>query len=667
MDALAGRRDEQRRIGRLLDDVREGRGGALVLAGPAGIGKSVLAEVAQRRARALDLAVATGYAVDDPGAPALWPWWRAMRGWADLPTADFDLGESDVQARFRLFVAVTEALRRRATPGGLVLVLEDFHWADVQSVRLLRHVAAELADLPLALLVTARDDEPGPFADAGPDLQRADHLDRLTLSGLDVDEVAEWLAGSAGHVDRDHAARLVARTGGNPLLVRMLVEDAATTGTQSRDAVPPELGRLVTSRLDGLEPQVRELVDAASVLAERIHPQLLARMTDTSTDSVAGLLDAAMAAGVLRSCDDGIVFRHALVRDAVYSRLPWSRSQALHRRAAEALAAARGPAGSIAQHWHRVLGPDALAACSVWADRAVDAARAVLAHDDAARYAAMAVDRGRQAGAEPVDLARLLVRWAETLAVVGDARASIDASAEAADLAESAGRPDLVAAAALAVHGFGEPDVRRVITTLCRRALDRADPGEYATRARLLAKISLSLTDTDGEAGAELARQALAEADRSGDPVAVLEALEARHQALLIPQTVAERLELGRRAVEVGRSADHPMAAVWGHLWRAQAAVQLGNLDAFDSEVAELALVARRRGSPLAQWHADRHTALRAGLIGDFPTARAANASALELGRRTDDTSLLGMSYASRPRSPCCAGTSGNCCPRGSR
>jgi AAA ATPase-like protein len=113
--SIVGRAAELAEIDRALDDARASRGRLLLLREPAGIGKTRLIEAALDRAAELGLRSATGYAIDDPGAPPLWPWLRAMQDWPGaetLPTAE--VSDADPQARFRLFLAVAGLIRARA-------------------------------------------------------------------------------------------------------------------------------------------------------------------------------------------------------------------------------------------------------------------------------------------------------------------------------------------------------------------------------------------------------------------------------------------------------------------------------------------------------------------------------------------------------------------------
>lgn len=658
MEAVAGRARELALVGAATEAAACGRGHLVLVGGPAGIGKTTLAEAAAEDATRRGLAVSRGHAVDDPGAPPLWPWRRAMRSWSEAATVPrAELGESDAQARFLLFEAMADALRTHAQASGLLLVLEDLHWADALSVLALRYVASEIADVPVVVLATYRDGVAGPFRDVLPDLLRGEVSRPLLLHGLSEPEITGWLPTLIGWADTEPAelAALAAlvheRTSGNPLFVRLLAE--GLTGDVDPDALltgRPGLRRLIGARVVALPAATRELVSMASVLGERVPVDVLAQMVDRAEDDVRADLQAAIGAGVLVETANGVAFTHALVRDAVYQELDPPRTTQAHRAAATALAAADAPAGPVATHWERAGGRDALLECARWAELADDQSREALAHDDAARFAELAVTSARALAQEPAELSRLLIRLAEAQASCAGVEAAAQSCAEAADLAEGAGRLDLLARAGLAVTGYGSPVAIRTAEGICRRALTRinpADPAQHTVRARLLAQVATGTAEqSDGPRALTLSASALACAEESGDDHALLEALAARHLVITSPATVTERLQLGRRAIEVTGRDGPPIAALWGHLWRADAAMQLGNLAELTRETESIDDLARTRGSVLASWHGHRHRAARAALVGDFVAARTENALVREIGVRVRDVSLTGLSYA---------------------
>ncbi len=268
-------------------------------------------------------------------------------------------------------------------------------------------------------------------------------------------DIAQWLRRleTGGDVD-GLADRLRAGTGGNPLFVRMLVE----RGPSARDAGLrgfPELRHPVISHLGGLSERARELLGAASVLGERIDLPVLAEVTGLPAAEVGVVLDDAVAQGVLASAPDatGLSFAHALVRDAVYDELAPSHRTALHERAARALERSERSAacaGQIASHWQRFGGAGWAAHCVRWAREAARSATALLAYDEAARFAALALRAAETDLAQPDGLrAELTLDAARAEFVAGHIEVSLAHCQSAARLAEDAGRPDILAAAAL--------------------------------------------------------------------------------------------------------------------------------------------------------------------------------------------------------------------------
>jgi DNA-binding CsgD family transcriptional regulator len=610
-----------------------GAGRLVLVGGDAGIGKTRLVTAVTAMAGEYGVPVARGQAVDDPGMPPLWPWRRLAR---DLPALRRVLtvehvDPADATARFVLMADATDALIAEAAGSGLLVVLEDIHWADRTSLRLLTHLAGELATARILVVATYRE------TGALPDLLRAPATRAIRLGGLTREDVAGWVRRVTSAADPESlAARLVDDTGGNPLYVRMLLDRITDRGEITGN---PELHRLVLSRLEGLSS--RDVLGAASVLGERIEPALLAAVTG---ENPAVLLDEAVAARVLQVNDGVMAFTHALVRDAIYEDLAPSTRADLHRRCALALAAAGGAPGRVATHWSRADGPDAVAERTRWATAAAHAATADLAYDDALRFAALALSSaghapGRDRAALTLDLAR-----AEFLS--GEVESSLDHCRAASRLAQDAGAPELMADAALVITGLGGPDLLVAADHLCTVALQHLPPEATALRARLLARRAMAATASGSCVLArELSAAALALATRSGDPDAELDGIHARHFTLSAPQFRAERVKLANRAVTLAETARQPHAALWGHVWLVDASFQVGDLAAVDRELSLIEQFAEARQHSVAWWHLHRLRATRAALVGRLDAAREHNDTARALAERIGASAAKGMYY----------------------
>ncbi|MBP2325152.1 DNA-binding CsgD family transcriptional regulator/tetratricopeptide (TPR) repeat protein [Kibdelosporangium banguiense] len=620
---LVGRTRELAQLRGALVSASAGSGRLLLVSGDAGIGKTRLAMAVADMANDYDVPVARGYAVDDPGMPPLWPWRRLARDIPQLSDAlSVKTGDS-ASARFAMFADATDALTEAAAERGLLIILEDLHWADRSSLKLLSHLAGDLARTRALILGTFRAADGSPLADRLPDLLRSSEMRSIRLTGLDTPDIAHWLRIKAPAAEQ-MAAEVAAKTNGNPLFVRMLI-DHDLDGH-------PELRHLVLAQVPD---NARDLLGAASVLGERIDPSLLTEVSGLDEATVADLLDQSVRAGVLRSAP-AISFTHALVRDAVYEELAPSQRMALHQRAAQALERSdTSAAGRIANHWRLSGSTDWTVHCVHWARLAAAAAIKDLAYDEAVEFAELAL---RAPDAElTLELAR-----AEFLA--GRATESVRHCVQAARLADAENRPDLRAAAALVITGMGDPKTITAVDRLCAEALATTQPDPI--RARLLAKRAMAAAETGSVTARDLSAQALKLAEDCGDPDALLDSVHARHFTLCAPQYWAERVELGRRACELAETAEQPLAALWGHLWLLDAWFQCGDLAAVDYELNQIERFATTHRHALAWWHLNRMRATRAALVGEFDRAMAFNEAAREIAQRLDTVATTGMYFA---------------------
>jgi DNA-binding CsgD family transcriptional regulator len=661
---FVGRDVERARILGALDRARAGSGGLVLVAGPAGIGKTRTVEESLDGAPS---AVVWGRCVDDPGAPPLWPWRGVLRARPEVAAAvggalaavDRTPDATDPEvARFRFVSAAAEALVGSAEPGGLVVVLEDLHWADPTSVRLLRHLAGELHRSRLLVVGTYRDPA-GPHGavlfDALPDLLRRPGADLVELPPLAEDDVRRYLAAVVGTSAAPATVHGVhRRCGGNPLYLRVLAEgggDPACDGSASA-----ALRHAVRTALGGLPPDAVGLLAVAAVLGEEVRPALLAAVTGRPEQEVHRALDAAVRAGVLAAVPDAPGrrrFAHAVVRDGIYADLPPSDREALHRRVAEAWEATVGvddtTAGVVAGHWLRASAdPDGLSRAARWARRAAEAATRSLAFEEAAGFLVTALDAAGRAGLGAEERTELLVEVAGAEFRAGRFAESLAHAVAASESAGARARPDLLVAAALVVHDVAAPGFPPAVIAMCERAL--AGPGlSPVVRARLLAQMASSHADA-GRLGASagLSATALELAEGSGDPEAILDAVRARMKVSVATLSPDERLRLGRLAIEHAGASGQPLAELWGAKWRIDAALETGDLATTEEELTRISALARRTGLPLVRWHDLRLRASVAALVGRFPEALALNEQARDLGARelAQDLSTAGMSGA---------------------
>lgn len=622
---------------RRLADAQAGTGHLVLVSGPAGIGKTRLVEeLAAEHPR-----VGWGAAVADAGMPALWPWVRAVRAMpaaceavaslvAGTTQREYGSAEEAAAATFAADTAVVDALADE--PGSLV-VLDDLQWADGATLRLLDRVAAEIRRLPVLVVGTHR---------AASELPAHRATEVIGLGPLTTGEAATMLTTAVENADATAVRRAAEISGGSPLYLRTLARVATDVLRGKADwdhATAPELRHLVADAFRAAGPRATAAVEALSVLGPGAEPEVEARLLGVESPSAAiELLLPAVPAGLVELRGDRVRFAHVLVRDAAYAALSPSRRASLHRAAAEQLAPlAVGRderAGAVARHWQAAGEPDRAVA---WAIRAAEAALAAGAFADAAGYLRLALDAGAD------DRAELLLDLARAEYLGGHLPQSAETCVLAAGEGERTGRADVVARAAITVQGISHPEINQSIEDLCRRALRMPGDGlAPALRARVEAQLACTLFERDAdEDAARSSERALTLATASGDPNAELDAIRAYASLKWQPWNDTELIDLGRRAIELAEPAGRPLARLWAHVWRSDAAVHRADIAWARREVAEIRALADRTGLPLVRWHLARRESTMATLAGDFETGRRLSAAAAEIAADWQDISVI--------------------------
>jgi len=208
-----------------------------------------------------------------------------------------------------------------------LVVFEDLHWADSESLTLFERLA-EPDGGRLLVVGTYRPDglsRRHPAGDLLTRLERRHAVTNVRLNRLAPADVSGFLAAVFG---ADPSFRTVdalhRRTGGNPFFLEELVASAGdmSTGALATAPLPWTIAELVRAQLDELDPAVRGIVTAASVLGRRVSFDMLAAVTGTEEDELIALLRSAVDSGLLVEADpDTFSFHHDLAREAIRSTL----------------------------------------------------------------------------------------------------------------------------------------------------------------------------------------------------------------------------------------------------------------------------------------------------------------------------------------------------------
>ncbi|MFH8841832.1 ATP-binding protein [Streptomyces sp. NPDC017868] len=554
---LRGREAELERLRGLVEAVRDGEGGAIaLLLGEPGIGKTALLQETASLARAHGFLVSHGRAEElHELAPLASLASGLLHGDPPLLTArDFaDLAGHHDQ-RIWLVERLAQLIEERSAGRPVLIAVDDVPWADPLSRFALSVLPARLLSSPVLWLLTGREDPElygqGPLTTT---------LPLRPLSGTALVELAHDVLG--GDVPA-RVEELLDGAGGNPFLAAEMLAGIAATGADGPE--PPErlvLG--VRGRLAGLRPETLHFLRIGSVLGRAFSLADAAALCGRPASGLSAEVDEAITAALLHDDGERLLFRHDLLRQAVYADLAPSVRRALHREAASRLVAAGRSSADAVPHLLKsaepgdteaieLLGTAAEDVIAVMPDLAADLAvralelvppRAPLAYDVGERAVVALTRAGRYTRARDTGDALLARRppldvFARLQCVLGDTLWHLDD-----------------------VHEL----TRRTTTALAAVT----DP---VIRARLTARQALARSrGSDLGAARETGERALAEAERAGDR-------EARVLALWGLGEIA--LNAGDCAAAV---AHHTALSVFDSAFLPEEAVALIHGDDFDA------------------------------------------------------------------------------------
>jgi len=639
-DVFVGRERELGLLERRLADAGASDGGLVLVDGEPGMGKTALGHELTRRARAAGLVTCWGACWEGEGAPAYRPWAQILRG---LGAAPDRLLAPDGETRFRLFDEVVGLLRAAAARDGMLVVLDDLHWADVPSMRLLQVLASEVAACRLLVVGLYRIGEVYPHAELARVLQaiqRERSTTRMRLGGLRPAEVEQLATWTLDRPPPDALLRAVERRAeGNPLFVLELVRLAATSGAADR-SLPADVRGVIARRLDRMPPATRRLLRQASVLGRDFSIGLLADVAGIpATDIIDRLEDAVAQDLVIAGGGQTLRFAHALTQEVAYGELSSAERQQLHQRAAEAIEASH-PADAdlfldaLAHHLRQTATVGGAQAALEATLRAARRANDQLAYEHAAFQYRQALDLLPVLPCAPVTRHVVLLELARCQFRAGAVADAWISCREAADLGRAAGDVVTVAEAAVVIRGLAHDPVCEEIHALCREALTLLRGQDPVLEARLLGQLAVTASPFAARAEPGLSERALVAAEATGDPDARFLALQARHADLVNPRYAHERLSLGERGVQLGRETGRHDYAVWGHIWRVDAFFELSRRVQLDTELAAFAGVVAQLREPLSLWRLTMIQASLAMLEGRFGEASTLAEQALSIGRR---------------------------------
>jgi DNA-binding SARP family transcriptional activator/tetratricopeptide (TPR) repeat protein len=689
---LVGRTTELRNLAAIWQEVvRDGTHRILFLAGEPGVGKTSLATHFASRAAAEGATVLYGRADPDALIPyqpfveafghlAMNASHAVLRGSAAdaaelsrvvpefrrrLPdvSSSPEVGCSD--ERYRLFSAAAAMLVAAAGDAPLLLVLDDLHWADRSSLRLLCHIARYSAPAPLLVLGTYRDsdvDKTPALVDTLVDLRRENLDERIVLTGLDEQAVGELIADTTDSAPPDLPRVLHRETRGNPFFLVEMLRHLADSNVLTCDGagrlpadllaqvgVPEGVRQVVARRLIRLSEPANEALTVGSILGPEFDLAVLAAVLEHPESELDTALDEGLDSGLLTEVDGApgrFSFSHALIRETLYRRPSAMRRAVLHARAGSALELLSNGNGQhiadIARHFVAAGARGDPERALRYSIAAAEQATGRLAHDEAAAHYARALS-----GTAPIgdaERCELLLALGNACWCTGDMERARAACLQAAELAEALGDPSLLGRAALSFAGpiRYEPAATRAqpIARLLETALSMLGDAQSPLRAQVMARLAAVLVSTAQEDRKRaLARDATTLVRRLGDRAALADVLATSLFATRGPDNLDERLATNHELAQLAAELEDRRLEAFTHAGFLDDLLELGDVDTLERELQALERVAQVLGERFRLWLATLARARGALLDGRLQDCEALAEQALQLGLEGQDES----------------------------
>lgn len=618
------RATESRALRALLEAANAGRGGATLVVGPLGIGKSYLVDSMVRSADGMTIGY--GRASDRVDAPPLYPLWPCLR---TLGLAPGSLGTV-----FDITERILSAAARAERP--ILWVIEDLQLSETATLEVLCMLAEPLRGLRLALIMTARDDDARAPAHAAGWLARLTRVSTVVRLGPFAAEASlALLKTTAPRLSRGQALRVHRLAQGNPLLLSEYGRAVARGADPA--SVPVVIAELVREQLKALPKDTLAAVQAGAVLGREFTASSAALLLGWPPARAIEAQTAAVQAGLLVEHELGVhAFSHDVTRDVAQASLSVEALRALHARAADTLRDATAAARVAERAGHLLAAANARSLPSVLAQTKDAIALATSANAPEAAYALAKAARDAEQLLNGRDAPpRELLALAKLARQTGrhDEHAAWCERASAA--AERDGDWPCVAEAALVRGETLQPGVvDHTLVRMLEAAL--AEVSDATLQGRLKARLAAARQPARDPSGPiALAKEALAMPER--DAAERAEKLYFAGAAFAVFAPLADRIAVNEELLERATACGQTSRALHARMRLALDACELGELDAM---VGHIDALERDATEPDSLWRALLLRSMHGLMLGDFAASDRALVEVERLTAVTDAPAL---------------------------
>jgi tetratricopeptide (TPR) repeat protein len=568
------------------------------------------------------------------------------------PTHYPPLTLSPQQQRQKTLDALVTWLLTEAEHQPVLMVWEDLHWADPSTLELLGLVINQTSTVRMLTVLTCRPEFHLPW---GP----RSHFSHLTLNRLTRSQVTEMAQRVAGgkRLPAEVVEQIVTKTDGVPLFVEELTKTVLEsellrdtgshyelTGPLPSLAIPATLQDSLMARLDRLVT-AKGLAQLGAVIGRQFPYELLQAVSHldepTLQRELARLVDAELLYQRGMPPQATYTFKHALIQDAASQSLLKSTRQQYHQRLAQVLEE-RFPETTAAQpevlaHHYTEAGLSAQAV--IYWQRAGQRAMALLAYEEAVQYyetAFVALELQEMVG--EAQRYEILLALGEARMKAGDFPQARETFHRAANSAHQLQSPECLARAALGFEDasrrpglFGAPAVH-----LLEEALEALGREDSVLRVRVLGSLARALSFAGiPERAHVVGQQATDLARRLGDPAVLASALRAHQDSLWgRPERINEIVAAADEMLTLAQDIDDKERNAEARIWRLLSSLELGDIQAVDTELEALIRLADEMRQPLYVYLAIGYQAMRALLEGRFADAERLAQQGLAVGQR---------------------------------